>query len=37
MTGEVVRLGGKHLDSEGYDLLGVMTGSEGHARASSPR
>ncbi len=29
MGGEVVRLGGKHLDSEGYDLLGVMTGSEG--------
>jgi glycolate oxidase len=29
MTGEVVRLGGKHLDSGGYDLLGVMTGSEG--------
>ena len=29
MTGEVVRLGGRHLDSEGYDLLGVMTGSEG--------
>ncbi len=29
MTGEVVQLGGKHLDSEGYDLLGVMTGSEG--------
>ena len=29
MTGEVIRLGGKHLDSEGYDLLGVMTGSEG--------
>jgi glycolate oxidase len=29
MTGEIVRLGGKHLDSEGYDLLGVMTGSEG--------
>jgi glycolate oxidase len=29
ITGEVVRLGGKHLDSEGYDLLGVMTGSEG--------
>jgi glycolate oxidase len=24
-----VRLGGKHLDSEGYDLLGLMTGSEG--------
>jgi glycolate oxidase len=29
MSGEVVRLGGNHLDSEGYDLLGVMTGSEG--------
>ena len=27
--GEVVRLGGKHLDSEALDLLGVMTGSEG--------
>jgi len=29
MNGEVVRLGGKHLDAAGYDLLGVMTGSEG--------
>ncbi len=29
ITGEVIRLGGKHLDAEGYDLLGVMTGSEG--------
>ena len=29
MTGEVLRLGGKHLDSGGYDLLGVVTGSEG--------
>ena len=29
MSGEVVRLGGKHLDAEGYDLLGVTTGSEG--------
>ncbi len=29
MNGDVVRLGGRHLDSEGYDLLGVMTGSEG--------
>jgi glycolate oxidase len=29
ITGEVIRLGGKHLDSGGYDLLGVMTGSEG--------
>ena len=28
-NGDVVRLGGKHLDSDGYDLLGVMTGSEG--------
>jgi glycolate oxidase len=27
--GEVVRLGGKHLDSDGYDLMGVLTGSEG--------
>ncbi|MBB3951950.1 FAD-linked oxidase C-terminal domain-containing protein [Aureimonas jatrophae] len=29
MEGEVVRLGGKHLDAEGYDLLGLVTGSEG--------
>jgi glycolate oxidase len=29
MTGEIVRIGGKHLDSGGYDLLGVVTGSEG--------
>ena len=29
MTGEIVRLGGKHLDAGGYDLLGVVTGSEG--------
>ncbi|MCZ6453708.1 MAG: FAD-binding protein [Alphaproteobacteria bacterium] len=27
--GEIIRLGGKHMDSEGYDLLGLMTGSEG--------
>ncbi|MER2605135.1 MAG: FAD-linked oxidase C-terminal domain-containing protein [Siculibacillus sp.] len=27
--GEVVRLGGSHLDTEGYDLLGLVTGSEG--------
>jgi len=27
--GEILRLGGKHMDSEGYDLLGLMTGSEG--------
>ena len=29
MSGEVVRLGGRHLDAEGYDLLALMTGSEG--------
>ncbi len=29
MEGEVVRLGGKHMDAAGYDLLGVMVGSEG--------
>ena len=29
MTGEIVRVGGKHLNSGGYDLLGVVTGSEG--------
>ena len=28
-NGDVVRLGGKHLDADGYDLLGLMTGSEG--------
>src|SRR6185369_8716400 len=27
--GEVIRIGGKHLDAEGYDLLGLITGSEG--------
>jgi glycolate oxidase len=29
MDGEVVRVGGKHFDSGGYDLLGVIVGSEG--------
>jgi glycolate oxidase len=29
ITGEIIHLGGKHLDSEGYDLLGLITGSEG--------
>jgi len=29
MDGTVIRLGGKHLDAGGYDLLGVVTGSEG--------
>jgi glycolate oxidase len=27
--GDVVRLGGKHLDADGYDLMGLLTGSEG--------
>jgi len=29
MDGTISRLGGKTLDSEGYDLLGLITGSEG--------
>src|SRR6266567_8311834 len=29
MNGEIIRLGGKHLDAGGYDLLGIMIGSEG--------
>jgi glycolate oxidase len=29
MDGQVVRLGGKAFDAPGYDLLGVVTGSEG--------
>ena len=29
IEGEVLRLGGKHFDSPGYDLLGVTVGSEG--------
>jgi glycolate oxidase len=29
MTGEVVRVGGKHFEAGGYDFLGVITGSEG--------
>ncbi|MDA4847616.1 FAD-linked oxidase C-terminal domain-containing protein [Hoeflea poritis] len=29
IDGEVIRLGGRHLDSPGYDILGLMTGSEG--------
>ncbi len=29
IEGEIIRLGGKHLEAEGYDLLGVITGSEG--------
>jgi glycolate oxidase len=29
MTGEIIRIGGKFVERAGYDLLGVMTGSEG--------
>ena len=29
IDGEILRLGGKHLDAGDYDLMGVMTGSEG--------
>jgi len=29
MDGEIVRLGGRHLDPAGLDLLGVIVGSEG--------
>ena len=29
IDGEVVRIGGRHLDADGYDLLGLLTGSEG--------
>src|SRR6202162_1220046 len=29
ITGEIIRLGGKHLDSGGYDLMGIIAGSEG--------
>lgn len=27
--GEVLRFGGRHLDADGYDLMGLVTGSEG--------
>ena len=29
IDGKILRLGGKHLDAGDYDLMGVMTGSEG--------
>ena len=29
MDGEIIRIGGKNLDADGLDLLGVVTGSEG--------
>jgi glycolate oxidase len=28
-TGEILRIGGKHLDPEGYDFMALITGSEG--------
>ncbi len=36
VDGTVIDLGGKHLDAAGYDLLGLVCGSEGHS-ASSPK
>ena len=29
IDGEIIRLGGKHMESAGYDLLGLIAGSEG--------
>ena len=29
MDGTIISIGGRHLDAGGYDLLGIMTGSEG--------
>jgi glycolate oxidase len=29
MGGEIIRIGGKQFDADGYDLLGLITGSEG--------
>ncbi len=29
INGDIVRFGGKHLDAPGYDMLGLITGSEG--------
>jgi len=29
MDGEILKIGGTHLDHDGFDILGVMTGSEG--------
>ena len=29
IDGEILRLGGKHMENDGYDLMGVVTGSEG--------
>jgi len=29
MDGQILRLGGRHMDAPGYDFLGLLTGSEG--------
>src|SRR5690606_13953142 len=29
INGEILRIGGKHLDAGLYDLMGILTGSEG--------
>src|SRR5262249_33065243 len=29
MSGEVIRIGGKSVENSGYDLMGIITGSEG--------
>src|SRR6186713_2616995 len=29
IDGEVMRVGGRHFDAAGYDLMGILTGSEG--------
>ncbi len=29
IDGEIIRIGGKHMETSGYDLLGLITGSEG--------
>ncbi|MCH8137592.1 MAG: FAD-binding protein, partial [Proteobacteria bacterium] len=33
IDGQVIRLGGKHVGADGYDLMGVLTGSEGRPGA----
>ena len=33
MDGTITRFGGKAMDAEGYDFLGLMTGSEGLLRS----
>ena len=29
MSGEILRIGGKSAENSGYDLMGIITGSEG--------